>query len=156
MGEIQKRADDKAWDKKQDSYISDLNRKIEGGLGGDTLAALHGLHIPAGDEPLYDVDEMSDVDEQETLSDKIIRRLLQIGDAISENRDLPNDVKQRWTAILQECYPSEPKSVIQLHDLRQEIDGWKEIDPQSTLSLEHSAVGAVATMIEIYIRRFCS
>jgi len=155
MDDIQRRADDKAWDKKQDGRISDLNRKIEGGLGGDSLGALHGLHIPAGDEALYDVDETSEVDGQEALSDKIVSRLLQIGDAISQNRDLPNDVKQRWTAVLQGCYPSEPKSVIQLQDLRHEIDGWKEVDPQSTLSLEYSAVGAVATMIEIYLRRFC-
>jgi hypothetical protein len=156
MDDIQRRADDKAWDKKQDGWISDLNRKIEGGLGGDALAALHGLHIPTGDEALYDVDQMSEVDDQETLNNKIIRRLLEIGDAISQNRDLPNDVKQRWTAVLQECYPSEPKSVIQLRDLGREIHEWKEVDPQSTLSLEHGAVGAVVTMTEIYLRRFCS
>jgi hypothetical protein len=156
MDEIQRRADEKAWDRKQDGWVSDLNRKIEGRAEGDALAALHGLHLPAGDEALYDVDETSEGDDQNNLTDKIIRRLLQIADAISQNRDLPNDVKQRWTAVLQEAYPSEPKSVIQLRDLRREIDEWKEVDPQSALSLECSAVGAVATMIEIYIRRFCS
>ena len=38
MDDIQKRADDKAWDKKQDRWISDANRKIEDGLRGDALA----------------------------------------------------------------------------------------------------------------------
>jgi hypothetical protein len=155
MDDIQGRADDEAWDKKQDGWVSDLNRKIEAGLGGKALAALHGLHVPADAEAPCDADERSEVDDQETLSDKIISRLIQIGDTISQRHDLPDDVKQRWTAILQGCYPSEPKSVTVLRDLRQEIDGWKEIDSQSEFSLVSCAIGAVATMIEIYLRRFC-
>ena len=156
MDDIPKRADDEAWDKKQDGWISDANRKIQSGLKGEALAALHGFHVPVDDVAPCDVDERSEVDDQETLSGKIIERLIQIGDTISQNGDLPDDVKQRWTAMLQKCYPSEPKSVIQLRDLRQEIDEWKEVDPQAALSLEYSAIGAVATMIEIYLRRFCN
>jgi hypothetical protein len=154
MDDIQKRADDKAWDKKQDRWISDANRKIEDGLRGDALAALHGLHAPPDDEPSCDVDETSEVDDQEALRDKIITRLIQIGDTISRRRDLPDDVKQKWTAMLQQCYPSEAKSVTLLRDLRLEVDRWEEIDPQSALSLIYGAIGAVATMIEIYRRRF--
>jgi hypothetical protein len=154
MDDIQKRADDKAWDKKQDRWISDANRKIEDGLRGDALAALHGLHSPPDDEPSYDVDETSEVDDQEALRDKIITRLIQIGDTISRKRDLPDDVKQKWTAMLQQCYPSEAKSVTLLRGLRLEVDRWEEIDPQSALSLIYGAIGAVATMIEIYRRRF--
>jgi hypothetical protein len=154
MDDIQKRADDKAWDEKQDRWISDANRRIEDGLSGEALAALHGLHVSPYDEPPYDVDEMSDVDDEETLRDKIIRRLIQIGDTFSGNRDLPDDVRQRWTATLQECYPGDVKSVTLLRDLRQEIDSWEEIDPQSALSLVYGAIDAVATMIEIYQRRF--
>jgi RNA-splicing ligase RtcB len=103
MDDIQKRADDKAWDGKQDRWISDANRRIEDGLSAEALAALHGLHVSPDDEPPYDVDEMSDVDDEETLRDKIIRRLIQIGDTFSGNRDLPDDVRQRWTATLQKC-----------------------------------------------------
>jgi len=154
MDDIQKRADDKAWDKKQDRWISDANRKIEHGLRSEALAALHGLHAPANEEPSYDADETSDVDAQEILRDKIIGRLIQIGDTISRKRDLPDDVKQKWTAMLQECYPSEAKSVTLLRDLRRELDRWEEVDPQSALSLIYGAIGAVATMIEIYQRRF--
>lgn len=154
MDEIQKRADDKVWDEKQDRWISDVNRRIEAGLSGDALSALHGLHVPPDDEPPYDVDESSDVDDQETLDDKIIGRLIQIGDTISRNRDWPDDVRQRWTATLQKCYPSDPKSMTLLRDLRGQVDSWEEIDPQSELSLVCSAIGAVATMIEIYQRRF--
>jgi hypothetical protein len=154
MDDIQKRADDKAWDKKQDRWISDANRKIEDGLRGDALAALHGLHAPPDDEPSCDVDETSEVADQEALRDKIITRLIQIGDTISRRRDLPDDVKQKWTAMLQQCYPSEAKSVTLLRDLRLEVDRWEEIDPQSALSLIYGAIGAVATMIEIYRRRF--
>jgi hypothetical protein len=97
---------------------------------------------------------MSDVDDQETLRSKIISRLIQIGDTISRNRDLPDDVRQRWATTLQEAYASDPKSVIVLRELRREIDSWQEVDPQSELSLVDSAIGAVATMIEIYQRRF--
>jgi hypothetical protein len=110
--------------------------------------------VSPDDEPSYDVDEMSDADDQETLGNKIISRLIQIGDTISRNRDLPDDVRQRWTATLQETYASDPKSVTLLRELRREVDSWEEIDPQSELSLVCSAIGAVATMIEIYQRRF--
>jgi hypothetical protein len=118
------------------------------------LRRLHGLHVPPDDEPPYDVDEMSDVDDQETLRNKIISRLIQIGDTISRNRDLQEDVRQRWTATLQQTDASDPKSVTVLRELRREVDNWEEIDPQSELSLVHSAIGAVATMIQIYQRRF--
>jgi hypothetical protein len=155
MDDIQKRADDKAWDDKEDRKISETNRRIERGLSGEALAALHGLYKPSDDEAPYDVDEASGVDDQETLRDKIIRRLTQIEDTISRNRDLPDDVKQKWTAMLRECYPSEAKSVTFLRDLKREVDRWEEIDPQSALSLLYSAIVAVATMIEIYRRRFC-
>jgi hypothetical protein len=154
MDDIQKRADDKAWDEKQGRWISDANRRFEDGLSGEALAALHGLHVPPDDEPPYDVDEMSEVDDEKTLRDKIIKRLIQIGDTISQNRDLPDDVRQRWTTTLQECYASDAKSVTLLRDLRRELDSWEEIDPQSALSLVYSAMGAVATMIETYQRRF--
>jgi hypothetical protein len=154
MDDIQKRADDKAWDEKQNRWISDANRRIETGLSGESLAALHGLHVSPDDELPYDVDEMSDVDDQETLGSKIISRLIQIGDTISRNRDLPDDVRQKWTTTLQEAYASDPKSAAVLRELRREVDSWEEIDPQSELSLVHSAIGAVATMIEIYQRRF--
>jgi hypothetical protein len=154
MDDIQKRADDKAWDEKQNRWISDANRRIEDGLSGEALAALHGLHAPPEDEPPYDVDGMSQRDDEETLRDKIITRLIQTGDAISRNRDLPHDVRQRWTATLQECYASDVKSVTLLRDLRREVDNWAEVDPQSELSLVCSAIGAVATMIETYQRRF--
>ena len=154
MDDIQKRADDKAWDEKQSRWISDANRRIEDGLSGEALAALHGLHVSPDDEPSYDVDEMSDVDDRETLGNKIISRLIQIGDTISRNRDLTDDVRQRWTTALQETYASDPKSVTMLRELRREVDSWEEIDPQSELSLVDSAIGAVATMIEIYQRRF--
>jgi hypothetical protein len=154
MNDIQRRADDKAWDKKQDRWISDANRRIEHGLRGKALAALHGLHVPADDEAPCDVDETSEVDDQENLRDKIIGRLIQIGNTISQNRDLPEDVKQRWTAVLQDCYPSEANSATLLRDLRREVDRWEEVDPQSALSLIYGAIGVVATMIEIYQRRF--
>jgi hypothetical protein len=154
MDDIQKRADDKAWDEKQNRWISDANRGVESGLSGESLAALHGLHGSPDDELPYDIDEMSDVDDQETLRSKIISRLTQIGDTISRNRDLPDDVRQRWTTTLQEAYASDPKSVTVLRELRREIDSWDEVDPQSELSLVDSAIGAVATMIEIYQRRF--
>lgn len=94
------------------------------------------------------------MDDQDALRDKIIGRLIQIEDTISRNRDLPNDVKQKWTAILQECYPSEAKSMTLLRDLRREVDRWQEIDPESALSLVYGAIDAVAAMMEIYRRRF--
>jgi hypothetical protein len=68
VDDIQRRVDDKAWDEKQNRRISDANRRIEDGLTGEALAALHGLHVSPDDEPSYDVDEMSDVDDQETLA----------------------------------------------------------------------------------------
>jgi hypothetical protein len=154
MDDIQRRTDDKAWDEKQDRWISDANRKIESGLTGESLRALHGLHVQPDDEAPYDVDEASEVDGQQTLRDKIITRLIRIGDTISRNRGLPDDVKQTWTAILQDCYPSEAKSVKLLRDLELEVGRWEEIDPQSELSMVYSAIGAVATMTEIYQRRF--
>ncbi len=154
MDDIQKRADDKAWDKKQDHRISDVNRRIESGLAGEALAALHGLHVTSNDEPPCDVDDTSEVDDQTTLRDKIIMRLIQIGEIFSRNRDLPDEVKQKWTSMLGECYPSEAKSVPLLRDLKRELDTWEEIDPQSGLSVIYSAINAVATMIEIYQRRF--
>src|SRR4029450_7156724 len=95
MDDIQKGADDKGWDEKQDRRMSDANRKIEDGLGGEALAALHGLDVPPDDEASCDVDETS-----ETLRDKIITRLIQIGGTISRSRDLPDGVKQKWAAIL--------------------------------------------------------
>jgi len=55
---------------------------------------------------------------------------------------------------LQEIYASDAKSVTLLRDLRREINSWEEIDPQSEFSLVYGAMGAVATMIEIYQRRF--
>lgn len=110
--------------------------------------------MPPDDDASCDVDETSEVDNQETLRDKIITRLIQIGDTISRKRDLPDEVKQKWTAMLQECYPSEAKSLTLLRDLRREVDRWEEVDPQSALSLIYGAIGAVATMIEIYQRRF--
>jgi hypothetical protein len=94
------------------------------------------------------------VDDQDILRDKIITRLIQIGNTISRTRVLPDDVKQKWTAMLQKCYASEAKSVILLRDLRRDLDRWEEVDPQSALSLIYGAIGAVATMIEIYQRRF--
>jgi hypothetical protein len=154
MDDIQKRADDKAWDEKQDRWISDANRRVENELSGEALAALHGLYASLDHEPPYDVDEASEVDDEKTLRDKIIRRLIQISDTISQNRDLPDDVNQRWTAALQECCASDARSVILLRGLRQEVDSWEEIDPQSALSLVYGAIGAAATMIEIYQRRF--
>jgi hypothetical protein len=114
------------------------------------------LRVPPDDAPPSDVEETSEIDDQETLRDEIIRRMIQIGDSISKNRDLPDDVKQKWTAMLEECFPSEAKSVSLLRDLRREVDRWQEIDADSTLSLIDGAIDAVATMIEIYRRRFYS
>jgi len=155
MDDIPKRADDEAWDKKASRRISDVNQAIEKGLSGEALAALHGLHIAPNDNLPYDVDESTEVDDEETLRDKIIRRTIQIEDSISRRRDLPDDIKGKWNAMLQGCYPSETKSVSLLRNLREELDSWKEIDPLSELSLLDSATNAVATMTEIYRRRFC-
>jgi len=155
MDNIHKRADDEAWDKKANRRISEINQAIERGLSGEPLAKLHGFHVVPSDEPPYDVDESSEVDDQETLRDKIIRRTIQIEDSISRRRDLPDDIKGKWNAMLQGCYPSETKSVSLLRNLREELDSWKEIDPLSELSVLDSAINAVATMTEIYRRRFC-
>ena len=155
MDDIPKRADDEAWDKKANRRISDINQAIEKGLSGEALAALHGLHIAPNDNLPYDVDESTEVDDRETLRDKIISRTIQIGDSISRNLNLPDDVKEKWTAMLQECYPSEGKSVALLRDLRREVDSWQEIDSESELSLLDAAINAVATMTRIYRRRFC-
>ena len=154
MDHIQKRADDKAWDQKQGRWISDANRSVEDGLSGDALAASHGLHVPAANALSYDVDQTSEMDPEGTLRDKIIRRLVQIGDAISENDHLPDDVKQRWTGALQQCYASDAKSMTLLRDLRGDLDRWEQVDPQSELSLVYGAIGALAVMIEVYQRRF--
>jgi len=93
MDDIQRRADDEAWDKKVNRRISGINHAIEKGLSGEALAALHGLRMAPNDDPPYDVDESSEVDDQETLRDKIISRTIQIENVISGNRDLPDDVK---------------------------------------------------------------
>jgi len=154
MDDIQKRADDQAWDNKVNRRISDINHAIEKGLSGETLAALHGLRMVPNDDPPYDVDESTEVDDQETLRGKIISRTIQIENVILGNRDLPDDVKGKWTAMLQECYSSAGKSVSLLRDLKREVNSWREIDPQSELSLLEGAIDAVATMIEIYRRRF--
>ena len=74
MDNIPKRADDEAWDKKANRRISDINQSIEKGLSGEALATLHGLHIAPNDNLPYDVDERTEVDDQETLRDKIISR----------------------------------------------------------------------------------
>jgi hypothetical protein len=153
-GDTQKHVDDKFWDEKQDRWISDANRSIEKGVSGEALAALHGLHLPADEGLPYDVDNTSEVDDERTLRDKIIGRLVQISDMISLNSNLPDDAKQKWTTRLQECSASDTRSVTLLRDLRGELDSWAEIDPQSELSLVYSAVGALATMTEIYQRRF--
>jgi len=102
----------------------------------------------------HTVDESSEVDDQGTLRNKIISRTIQIENVISGNRDLPDDVKEKWTAMLQECYPSKEESASLLRDLKREVNSWREIDPQSELSLLEGAIDAVATMIEIYRRRF--
>ena len=154
MDDIQRGADNEAWDRKVERRISDMNQAIEQGSKGEALAALHGLHVPPDDEPPYDVDDRSDVDDQETLRGKIVSRLIQIENTISENRALPDDVKQRWIRILQECYPSEANSVTMLRDLRRDMNCWRDIDPESSLSLLEAAIGAVLTMIEIYRGRF--
>jgi hypothetical protein len=154
MDEIQRRADDEAWDKKVHRRISNVNQTIEQRVRGKALAAPHGLHVPPDNAPPYDVDDRCDVDDQETLRGKISSRLIQIENSISRNPDLPDDVKQKWIAILQERYPRDANSVILLRDLRREINRWQEIDPESALSLLEAAIAAVAAMIEIYRRRF--
>ena len=154
MDDVQKRSDDEAWDKKVDRRISNINQAVEKRLRGEALGALYGLHLPPDDEPPYDVDDRSGVDDQETLRSKIFSRLVQIENTISRNRDLPDDVKQNWIAILQQCYPGEVNSLTQLRNLRREMDCWQEVDSESALSLLEAAVAATATMIEIYQRRF--
>ena len=154
MDDIQKRADDEGWDKIVNRRISELNRKIDSGVTGEALAALHGLHVPVHDEPPRDVDETTEIDDQKTLRDKIITRLVQIEGMISRDRGLPDDVRQKWTAMLQQSNPSEPNSVTVLHDLKRELDTWQEIDPQSELSLIYVAIDAVAAMMESYRQRF--
>src|ERR1044071_2906458 len=152
--DIQRRADDEAWDKRVDRRISHVNQSVEKGLRGKALAALHGLPMLAEDELAYEVDGSSDVDDQETLRSKVFRRLIQIEDAISQNRDLPEDTKRKWIAILQECYPGEANSVVLLYDLKRDMNCWQEIDSESELSLLQAAIDAAGTMTEIYQRRF--
>ena len=144
MDDIQKRADNQAWDQKVNRRISGINHAIEKGPSGEALAALHGLRMAPNDDPPYDVDESTEVDDQETLRNKIISRTIQIENVISGNRDLPDNVKGKWTAMLQECYPSEGKSVSLLRDLKRDVNSWREIDPQSELSLLEGAIDAVA------------
>ena len=91
--------------------------------------------MPLDDEAPCDVDDRSDVDDQETLRSKIFGRLVQIENTISQNRDLPDNVKQRWVAVLQECYPGEAKSITLLRDLKRDMNDWRDIDPESGLSL---------------------
>ena len=146
--------DDAAWDKLVNRRISELKRKIESGLTGEALAVLHGSPVPSHDEAPCEVDKTAEVDDQKTLRDKITRRLVQIEGTISRDRHLSNDVKQKWTTMLQRSSPSKPNSVTVLRDLKKEVNTWQEIDPESTLSLLYSAIGAVTTMIEIYRRRF--
>ena len=100
MDDIRRRADNEAWDRRVERRISDINEGIEQGVKGEALAALHGLHVAPDDEPPYDVDDRSDVDDQETLRGKIVSRRVQIENTIAENRDLPDEVKQRWIRIL--------------------------------------------------------
>ena len=130
--------------------ISNLNQAIEQGVKGEALAALHGWHVDSDNEPPYDVDDRSDVDDQETLRGKIVIRLIQVENTISGNRDLPDDVKQKWITILQECYSRDANSVSLLRDLRRDMNRWRDIDPESALSLLEGAIAAVATIIEIY------
>ena len=47
-----------------------MKQTIEQGVKGEALAALHGLHVPTDNEPLYDVDDRSHVDDQETSAAK--------------------------------------------------------------------------------------
>jgi hypothetical protein len=74
VDDIQRQADDKAWDEKQERWISDAHRRIADGPSGDALAALHGLNVTPDDEPSFDADKTSEVDDQDTLRDKIITR----------------------------------------------------------------------------------
>lgn len=152
--DVQERGDNKSWEQKQERWIADVKRKIEHGVRGDALAALHGLHAPTDEPSSYDMDEAGEIDDQGTLHHKIIRRLVEISDAISQNSKLPEEVKDKWAAKLQECSASEARSVALLRELRAELDSWDEIDPQSELSLVYAAIGALASMIEIYQRRF--
>lgn len=156
MDDIQKRADDKAWDEKVNRSISETNRKIEQAARGEALAALHSLHISPDDELACEVDETSESDDQNTLRDKIIRRLIQIEDSISQNYHVADHVKRKWIGSLRKCDESDPTSVTSLRELREDVDRWGEIDPQSELSMVYAAIGALATMAEIYRRRFCS
>ena len=127
MDDIQRRADDEAWDKKVNRRISNIKQAIEKGLSGEALAALHGLCMASNDDLPYDIDEGSEVDDQETLRNKIISRTIQIENVISGNRDLPDDVKGKWTAMLQECYPSEEESASLLRDLKREVNSWGKL-----------------------------
>jgi hypothetical protein len=155
MGDIFKSASDKAWEKDERSILA-TDRKIEQGVTGETLAALHGLRASSGDQLACDIDESSESDDQATLRGKIIERFIGIDDSISRNRHVDGDVKQQWTTRLQQCQPDDPKCVASLRELRQDIDRWGEIEPQSELSLIYVAIGAVTMMADVYRRRFCS
>ena len=156
MDDIQKRADNQAWDQKVNRRISGINHAIEKGLGGEALAALHGLRMAPNDDPPYDVDESTEVDDQETLRNKIISRTIQIENVISSNRDLPDDVKGKWTAHAARVLFKRRKERLAVARSETGCNSWREIDPQSELSLLEGAIDAVATMIEIYRRRFYS
>jgi len=152
--DIQKRVDEKSWDEKQDRWISDANRRVAQGVRGDALAALYGLHVPAEEALPYEGNEMNEKADEGTLHHKIIRRFVEISDPIWQNRKLPEDVKKKWTVKLQECSAMEPGSVALLREVRGDLDRWDEIDPQSELSLIYVAMNELASMIEIYRRRF--
>ena len=106
MGDIQRRVDDEAWDKKVERRISNINQAVERGVRVEALAALHGLHVPPDNETPCDIDDGSHVDDQETLRGKIVSRLIQIENTVSGNRDLPDDVKQKVG-----CHPAGVLSV---------------------------------------------
>ena len=55
MGDIQRRADDEALDKKVERRISNINQAVERGVKGEALAALHGLHVPPDNETPCDM-----------------------------------------------------------------------------------------------------
>ena len=152
--DIQKRTDNKSWDKKQEQWISDANRKIEHGVRGDALAALHGLHGPAEEAPPRDDYGVNETDDEGTLHHKIIGRLVDITQTILQKNTLPDDVKRKWTSMLQECSPRDASSVTLLRQLRGELDTWEGIDPESELSLVYSAITALTITIEDYQRRF--
>lgn len=152
--DLQKRVDNKSWDQKQDRWIAESNCKIERGVQGHALAALHGLHVPAEQALPRDDDGVNETDDEGTLHSKIITGLVDITQTILRKNNLPDDVKQKWTSMLQECSPRDASSLTLLRQLRAELDTWEEIDPQSEFSLVYSAITALATTIKAYQARF--